>query len=393
MQATFPSRYISAFLCRTLVAALLLSFAREARAQPVSDRQDEKIERAKEHYERGSRFYGQGRYKDAVRELMAAYGLSRETILLYNIAKSWEKLGEFEKAIQSLQDYLDLSPSLSASDRSEVERGIQDLLRRKQEMMPELVIRSNPRGASIFIDTRTKLLGQTPDKFRIEPGPHRVCLEKKGFEPIEKDFVMPSGKPLILDFELSPAEEYGNIQIIANLSGARVFVNGKNVGITPYREMPSVKIGFHQVILEKDGYFRWEKRVEVHKGRTTLVLADLVPMEEPSSAPAVLGWTSLVLGGLCLGGAAVAYHFAQEQFNDTENFKTLHNLELGGYVSGGVLVTLAATLIVYDLVRDDPTERVRKPASLGFAPSSTLGLGLDLSSKDPSAFIHAGFSF
>ncbi len=316
--------------------------------------QEARMAKAKEHYELGRQYYGMGKYKEAIQELKAAYDLSGETTLLYNIAKSYEKLGDFDKAIQHYKDYLDLRLVIPAADRADVERAIAVLRKKKEELLPQLVIRSTPRGADIFIDTKTKLRGQTPDKFRLEPGPHTIYLEKKGFEAVEKSFVMPTGKPLILEFDLKPVEQRGNIQIIANVIGARVFIDGKNVGITPYREMPSVKVGTHQIILEKPGFFRWEKRIEVEPGRTALVEAKLVPKEKPSSAPAIIGWTSFVLGGLSLGGAAVAYHFAEQQFSDTEDFNTLHNLEFGGYVAGGVLMTLALTLITYDLVRDDP---------------------------------------
>ncbi|MBM4320508.1 MAG: PEGA domain-containing protein, partial [Deltaproteobacteria bacterium] len=307
--------------------------------------------------------------------------------------------GDFDRAIRQYQDYIDLTPAIAESDKTEVERAIQDLLRRKEELLPELVISSNPRGADIYLDNRAKIRGQTPGKFRVEPGPHQLFLEKKGYEPLEKSFVMPTGKPLILEFELKPVEEYGNVQIVANVSGARVFIDGKNVGITPYSEMPQLKIGFHQVILEKEGYLRWEKRVEVNKGRTTLVTADLVLIEPPSSAPAVLGWTSLVLGGLCIGGAVVANHFAEQEFNDTEDFKTLHNLELTGYVSGGVLLTLATTLIVYDLVRDDPTERQRQGeyaarGTAGKQAATTIPrLSFALDPGWQALLLGAGFSF
>jgi len=351
-------RLLARLLVSTLALAALAAPAARGWAQPADEGSpapaDDRIEKAKEFYERGSRYYAQGRYKDAVRELKAAYDLSGETILLYNIAKCYAKLAEFDRAIETYEDYLHLSPDLSASDRAEVERSIQELRQRKRELMPELVIRSTPRGAEIYIDDQTKLMGQTPDKFRIEPGPHKLYLRKKGYEPQEKPFVMPTGKPLVLEFDLKPVQDYGNIQIVANVTGARVFVDGKNVGITPYREMPSVRIGAHQVILEKAGFYRWEQRVEVEKGRTALVTAELKAIEELSSAPAVLGWTSLVFGALAMGGGATAYYFADQKFNDTDEFHTLHNLEIAGYVTGGVLLTLAVTLITYDIIREEP---------------------------------------
>jgi len=379
----------------TLLALLSVGFPTAPGAQELDAPQ--RLEQAKVHYEAGSRLYSQGRYEEAIRQLQQAYDLSGEATLLYNIAKSHEKLGRFDDAIRQYQEYVTLSPSLAPADRAEVERTIQDLLRRKQELLPELVIRSTPPGADIFFDDKTTLKGQTPNKFRVDPGPHKIYLEKKGFEPLEREFVMPTGKPLVLEFALKAEEEYGNVQIVANVVGARIFIDGKNVGITPYSEMPSLKIGFHQVILEKEGYRRWEQRVEVNKVRTTLVTADLVLLERPSSAPAVLGWTSLVLGGLLVGGGVAANYFAEQQFNDTELFKTLHNAELGGFVGGGVLLTLATTLIIYDLVRDDPTAtQAAGPSHLvaahrdGTSTRPLFGFGLD---PRGGLQVGAGFAF
>ena len=363
---------------RCVITSLLLVLM--ATAPAAAQGGGDSTKAAKEHYQRGSEAYAAGRYEEAVQDLQEAYRLSGEGVLLYNIAKCFEKLGDHDEAIRHLRDYLDLTTGLSDDDKAGVERTIKDLEQKRLEFLPELTIRSSPDGAKVYLDNKTRIIGQTPVKLRVESGSHKLYLERKGFEELKKTFEMPVGKPLVLDFELAPIEEFGQIQIVANIDGARIFLDGKNVGISPFRDTPKLKVGKHQVIIEKVGFHRWRSTITVAKGRTVLVDAIVQEIEKPSGAPSALGWTSAVFGGLGLlaglGGyiwaeGAVPFTELRPLFNDSDDYNSATTLQSTGYIAGTTLLVVGITLLIYDAVRKPPPALETGPDSPSMTSPAT----------------------
>jgi hypothetical protein len=53
----------------------------------------------------------------------------------------------------------------------------------------------------------------------------------------------------------------------SNVRVASVFVDGRNVGVTPLSTI-SISIGEHIVLVEKSGYATYQKRLTVDPGRS-----------------------------------------------------------------------------------------------------------------------------
>lgn len=322
------------------------------------------VDRAKRHYQRGSEAFDVGRFDEAIKELEESYRLSGESVLLFNIAKAYEKLGDLEEAIRHYRDYVDLTGNLSDEDKAEVAKTVQELETKRRDSLPELTIRTRPEGAKVYVDTKARVAGQTPFSDKFEPGEHTLWVELKGFEEVKKEIKLEKGgKPLVLDFELVTIEEFGEIQIVANTSGARIFLDGKNIGITPLGDAQKVKVGKHKVHMERDEYFHYDVEVHVPKGRTALVNAQMTKIEPLSKAPGRLGWTGVILGSVAMVGAVVAgayangaFEFAQDRplYNDTDEFRTFEQTELWSWVGGSVLMAGGITGLIYDGIRVPP---------------------------------------
>ncbi len=333
-------------------------------AQPAAPAQPSAVDRAKRHYQRGSEAFDVGRFDEAIKELEESYRLSGESVLLFNIARAYEKLGNLEEAMRHYRDYVDLTGNLSEEDKAEVAKTVAELEKKRRESLPELTIRTRPEGAKVYVDTKARVAGQTPLSDKFEPGEHQIWIELKGFEEIKKNLKLEKGgKPLILDFELVTIEEFGDIQIVANTSGARIFLDGKNIGITPLGDAQKVKVGKHTVHMERDEYFHYDVEVHVPKGRTALVNAQMTKIEPLSKAPGRLGWTGVILGSVAMVGAVVAgtyanggFEFAQERalYNDTDQFHTAEQAELWSWIGGGVLMAGGVTGLIYDGIRIPP---------------------------------------
>jgi tetratricopeptide (TPR) repeat protein len=93
----------------SLVLALLFALAAPARAQ------DDAQSRARGHYEIGLGHYRLGDYRAALKEFAAGYQLAHKPGFLLNLAQSYRKLGDLERARAHYRQFLAEAP---ADDRN-----------------------------------------------------------------------------------------------------------------------------------------------------------------------------------------------------------------------------------------------------------------------------------
>lgn len=98
-----------------LALLLTLLVAAPARATDLA------LDAAQTHTSTGRQFFTQQKYAEARIEFEAAYGLSKEPDLLFNIALSWEREGSVREAIAAYERYLVSRPS-DADTTAKVER-------------------------------------------------------------------------------------------------------------------------------------------------------------------------------------------------------------------------------------------------------------------------------
>jgi len=77
-----------------------------------------------------------------------------------------------------------------------------------------------------------------------------------------------------LDAPAGTAAGVAALQIDSRPSGARVWIDGMPVGVTPLM-MPAVAAGPHSVRMELDGYQPWSGSVSVSTGERARVAASL----------------------------------------------------------------------------------------------------------------------
>jgi tetratricopeptide (TPR) repeat protein len=356
-------------------------------------------DRAAEHFKRGRELYRDGDYQAALAELTQAFSLVPSSTLLYNMAKTREKLGDHAGAIRDFQGYLEREPQ--APDRLDVEATVRSLQDRIKVEVSDFTLESVPAGADVFLDGADKLAGQTPLTFRLAPGPHGVRVAKAGFLDQTREFVMPADRPLTLAFELKPKQEHGWLSVECRQDGAHVFVDGTILALTPLQGRRAVPPGRRQVVIEKDGHGRFNRVVDVVIGRETRVKVDLDGASGRAKWPLFLA----PLLGMPLGlagwvGAAVSTGFAvrsAQSIAGTSWWRLGLAVALaGGGLAGvllaaglGVVAAVVAAWVVLGLVPRAPDEVAvlppeAAPASLvpttptgpampGTAPSAAVG--------------------
>jgi tetratricopeptide (TPR) repeat protein len=97
--------------------------ALSANAQPAG-KKDPKTE-ALELFEQSADLYRQGKFDEAAKLLERAYSLHDEAVLLYNLGRAYEGLGQNQKAIDAYTKYLEKAPA--AKDRGALERRMETL--------------------------------------------------------------------------------------------------------------------------------------------------------------------------------------------------------------------------------------------------------------------------
>jgi len=84
---------------------------------------------------------------------------------------------------------------------------------------------------------------------------------------------------------LAPEQLLGSVMVLSDLVGAKVTVDGKNVGTTPLpRPIRNLKLGKHMISVEKKGYLPFTEEIDVRFQKTTQVVVRLIV--EQSTEPA-----------------------------------------------------------------------------------------------------------
>lgn len=261
----------------------------------------------------GKKAFARGDYDAAIQEFKAAFDIKPTSAVLFNIAKSYERLSRYEEAIDFYKQYLDLDPN--SPDRTDVEEQIRRLQKSIRERFQELSVSSNPPGADIYLDDRnTGLQGQTNFRFKTQPGPHTLYLDLNGYEPVKRDFVMPDDKPLALEFELKKLENVGLLTINVNVDGARIFIDGAIVGLSPYKQQKALTAGEHQIQVEARGYPRYTQSFTIARDQTLALDVALEEYDEPVQDATLEKWgRNLILIGVIGGGLGFAGPFAYQK--------------------------------------------------------------------------------
>ena len=169
-------------------------------------------------------------------------------------------------------------------------------------------IYSTPANASIYIDSVYR--GETPRVITgLTQGTHTVKIQKTGYKTWQTTAYGQIGALTTIYTALAPGADatptgnttgtattattiptpstppyYGTLSVVSFPTGAAIWVDGVNKGLTP-ANLAGTLIGNHTVKLEKTGYKTWQTVATVTEGNTTRVNAELVPIPVPNASP------------------------------------------------------------------------------------------------------------
>jgi hypothetical protein len=219
---------------------------------------------------------------------------------------------------------------------------------------------SDPPGAGVMVDDREAgSRGQTPFEGPLQTGHHRVWIEREGYQPIEREFDIAVGDEVAIDVTLERVT-YGRLRVVGNLRGARILVDGVQVGAVPWEGQ--VEGGTHVLRVEHDNMKAWESTVEVSRGQLRPIRVRLRPAVGRGGAIA-----AGVIGGLFLAGGIGMSVYVSDLYNELDRARTAGSLQsdderlevgywmsIGQFVAYGVGGICAALSLFYALYDDLP---------------------------------------
>jgi hypothetical protein len=309
--------------------ALLLTVCLCASAYPAAAGEeaapDKALTSAKEAFEAAQAAFVRGDFSAAAEKFLAAYDHKPFPAFLFNVAVSYEKAKQLEKAKQYFERYLEKDPN--APDAAQVKLRL-DVIGKllappppppaappagapgnpdggappagtppapggaapgapapppaafappPPPVLPDIdtkglvVIDSKPQGATIYLnDKRSGPFGKTPWQGSLESKPVRLLLEAKGWKPEERQITPRSDKLIDVYIALSEEHYLGWIEITSNIPGADVYIDRRDIGAvgrTPFTG--HLKPGPHTIMLDRFGYESVEQTIDVKPGTAT----------------------------------------------------------------------------------------------------------------------------
>jgi hypothetical protein len=149
-------------------------------------------------------------------------------------------------------------------------------------------VNSNPSYAAVFIDGMYYGVtnpGHPLVANDIAAGSHAVKVSLAGYDDSVSTVTVNSGQTTTVKANLAGGSGRGAIEISSSPTGAIVYMNNVNKGITPLTLTDQIPGGY-TVTLQLSGYNTWSEVVELHSGTTSYVTASLTPASSPTQVPA-----------------------------------------------------------------------------------------------------------
>tara|TARA_B100002051_G_C16745179_1_gene647098 strand:+ start:642 stop:2426 length:1785 start_codon:yes stop_codon:yes gene_type:complete len=137
----------------------------------------------------------------------------------------------------------------------------------------EIKIVTDPVGANIIIDS--KPYGVSPLKLKIQEGRHRLNLTMNGYERKTENFNAVADTLIELNYSLS--KQTGNLMIVTNPKGAKVYLNEKYYGESPL-ELQYLEVGEYFLSIVKKDYEEFSNKIRIDFNSDATVNKDLIPM-------------------------------------------------------------------------------------------------------------------
>lgn len=165
---------------------------------------DNKIQEARDHYDRGLKLYDSGDYDAARVEFERAYQIAPSYRILYNIGLVQRQKQDYVGALRNFELYLsEGGASLPDVRRKQVEGEIAEI----RSLIASATVETNVPEAEIFVDDVP--VGKTPlrEPVLLNPGRRRITATKRGRLPAAKVVEVAGRDKLTVKLDLAEGKQ------------------------------------------------------------------------------------------------------------------------------------------------------------------------------------------
>ncbi len=255
----------AARLCAPLALTLALLPSNARAEDTAADTADE----SDLLFELGADAYQRGEYREALEHFLASNRLVPNRNVVFNIARTYEKLGRYPEAHRYYVKALD------AEGDATIRARIQAALDQLSPNVAVLDVKTSPPGATVYIDRKDLgPRGETPRVLGLPAGSYTVIVERPGYHPREvRVDAAALGERRSIELALTPI--LGTVAIEGEAArGASVRLGQGDVLCTAPCEVASPP-GRQQLRLERPGYRPYEGIVDVRAQETVHVRPSL----------------------------------------------------------------------------------------------------------------------
>lgn len=244
-------------------------------ASPVSAAS---LAEARLHFQQGVALYQEQNYGAALAEFDAAYAISREPIVLYNMGLTYKALFRYQESVEALNRYLTeggaRAPGISRDKKSEVERLVAEM----KSLLADVTIVRQPAGATIRIDGRVTTLGPG-GVVQLASGPHVIEASAPDFVAGRREITVVAGTAQTISLVLAAIPRSGHVRVAAAQIGARISIDGRDLGPAPVEA--DLLAGGHQLDVVAPGFAPSRSELVVAAGQTRELT---ISLERPAAA-------------------------------------------------------------------------------------------------------------
>jgi hypothetical protein len=159
---------------------MLCAGAASAEAPPVAGQANEPVEppemvAAQGHWKAGAAYFRSGELRRALREFLEAQRDVDRPELAFNIALTYERLGDYPRAVDFYQRYLDRAGS------GDEKRALTERVTELRRQIGKLVVTSATPGAVYRIDEERLTPDELAHGVALTAGDHRLVASKEGY--------------------------------------------------------------------------------------------------------------------------------------------------------------------------------------------------------------------
>ena len=221
---------------------------------------DDLADEADLQFELGTISYRRGDYRTALEHFLASNSLVPNANVIYNIARAYERLGQYPEAYRAFDS------ALASETNANARITIQQELDRIRPHVALLEIITDPPGATIYLNRKDLgPRGSSPRVLAVTPGTYRVIVELAGHHPLVKESnTVSKGYTSKINLKLSPLR--GWVHLVGD-SGttAQVKLPDSEVACRLPCDL-SLPVGEQRLRFSRPGYANGETVIAVDAG-------------------------------------------------------------------------------------------------------------------------------